>query len=96
MTEIERLKPAGLDGFETLKALLPELPLPLIIFVIGSMKACGSGTKRNSAPVLVSGRFEGNDLRKLDRGGCRAEGPAKGNRRGIRVIVMRVPVGIIH
>ena len=41
VTEIERLKPdlvfldvqmPGLDGFETLKALSPELPLPLIIF----------------------------------------------------------------
>ncbi len=44
VTEIERLKPdlvfldvqmPGLDGFETLKALSPELPLPLIIFVTG-------------------------------------------------------------
>ena len=46
VTEIERLKPdlvfldvqmPGLDGFETLKALSPELPLPLIIFLTGSM-----------------------------------------------------------
>ena len=44
VAEIERLKPdlvfldiqmPGLDGFETLKALSPELPLPPVIFVTG-------------------------------------------------------------
>ena len=62
VTEIERLKPdlvfldiqmPGLDGFETLKALAPELPLPLIIFVTGFHEHAMAAFDANAIAYLL-------------------------------------------
>ena len=62
VTEIERLKPdvvfldvqmPGLDGFETLKALSPELPLPLIIFVTGFHEHAMAAFDANAIAYLL-------------------------------------------
>jgi DNA-binding LytR/AlgR family response regulator len=62
VSEIERLKPdlvfldvqmPGLDGFETLKALSPELPLPLIIFVTGFHEHAMAAFDANAIAYLL-------------------------------------------
>ena len=62
VTEIERLKPdlifldvqmPGLDGFETLKALPPEPPLPLIIFVTGFHEHAMAAFEANAIAYLL-------------------------------------------
>ena len=62
VAEIERLKPdlvfldvqmPGLDGFETLKALSPELPLPLIIFVTGFHEHAMAAFDANAIAYLL-------------------------------------------
>src|SRR5580704_13473372 len=62
VTEIERLKPdlvfldiqmPGLDGFETLKALPSELPLPLIIFVTGFHEHAMAAFDANAIAYLL-------------------------------------------
>jgi two-component system LytT family response regulator len=62
VTEIERLKPdlvfldiqmPGLDGFEALKALSPELPLPLIIFVTGFHEHAMAAFDANAIAYLL-------------------------------------------
>jgi len=64
VTEIERLKPAGLDGFETLKALLPELPLPLIIFVTGFHEHAMAAFDANAVAYLLK-PIEPDRLREM-------------------------------
>src|SRR5258708_5302389 len=62
VAEIERLKPdlvfldvqmPGLDGFGTLKALSPELPLPLIIFVTGFHEHAMAAFDANAIAYLL-------------------------------------------
>jgi DNA-binding LytR/AlgR family response regulator len=62
VTEIQRLKPdlvfldvqmPGLDGFETLKALPAELPLPLIIFVTGFHEHAMAAFEANAIAYLL-------------------------------------------
>ena len=62
VTQIEQLKPdlvfldvqmPGLDGFETLKALPPELPLPLIIFVTGFHEHAMAAFDANAIAYLL-------------------------------------------
>src|SRR6266481_1495599 len=62
VTEIQRLKPdlvfldvqmPGLDGFETLKALPSELPVPLIIFVTGFHEHAMAAFDANAIAYLL-------------------------------------------
>ncbi len=62
VTEIERLRPdlvfldvqmPGLDGFETLKALPPELPMPLVIFVTGFHEHAMAAFDANAIAYLL-------------------------------------------
>jgi two-component system, LytTR family, response regulator len=62
VTEIQRLKPdlvfldvqmPGLDGFETLKALPPDVPLPLIIFVTGFHEHAMAAFDANAVAYLL-------------------------------------------
>src|SRR5580700_11786018 len=62
VTEIQRLRPdlvfldvqmPGLDGFETLKALPSELPVPLIIFVTGFHEHAMAAFDANAIAYLL-------------------------------------------
>src|SRR5271157_6415540 len=73
VTEIQRLRPdlvfldvqmPGLDGFETLKALPSELPLPLIIFVTGFHEHAMAAFDANAIAYLLK-PIEAERLREM-------------------------------
>ena len=73
VTEIQRLQPdlvfldvqmPGLDGFETLKALPDDLPLPLIIFVTGYHEHALAAFEANAIAYLLK-PIESERLREM-------------------------------
>jgi DNA-binding LytR/AlgR family response regulator len=54
----------GLDGFEALKALSPELPLPLIIFVTGFHEHAMAAFDANTIAYLLK-PIEPEQLREM-------------------------------